>query len=244
MKIGRQGDGHLRVYLALLAIITIALLSLEMVTHSISQAQTQPLSARDLYYERTGPLPGLKCRVLLFERSNGYRAVQADSVFHTNEHMRLEIESNAVSYLYVLQQGSDSGWDILFPSADIRDNNNRLQPMRPVQVPRDEDFFFDQTPGEERLNIVLTLNPEPDRGRLLDMVRAQRNGAPRQDDVMRSLFKAISEKASVELLSRNLKVSRSGSSDSSPSEQNAIFVVSTSRNDWRVMSELVLHHVR
>jgi hypothetical protein len=116
--------------------------------------------------------------------------------------------------------------------------------MRPVQVPRDEDFFFDQTPGEERLNIVLTLNPEPDRGRLLDMVRAQRNGAPRQDDVMRSLFKAISEKASVELLSRNLKVSRSGSSDSSPSEQNAIFVVSTSRNDWRVMSELVLHHVR
>jgi hypothetical protein len=108
--------------------------------------------------------------------------------------------------------------------------------MRPAQVPRAEDFVFDQTPGQERLYIVLALRPEPDLERLLDLVRSRRQVEPR-DDAIRSLFLAISKDMSLELLSRNLKISRT-------STQNATYVVSTSQSDSRVISELVLNHAR
>ena len=125
--------------------------------------------------------PGLKCRVLLLDASGSYQPVSADSVFHTKDHIRVEFESNVLGYVYVLQHGSDSNWEILFPSTEVRDNNNRLQPIRPVQVPREEDFVFDQTPGQERLYIVLALKPEPDLERLLDLVRSRTQVEPRDD---------------------------------------------------------------
>ena len=236
MKIRPEGGEHFLGYVALLPLLAAALAPLPDVSGQAAQARRQGLSARDLYYERVDALPGLKCRVLLLDASGGYQPVSADSVFHTKDHIRVEFESNVLGYVYVLQHGSDSNWEILFPSAEARDNNNRLQPMRPVQVPREEDFVFDQTTGQERLYIVLALRPEPDLERLLDLVRSQRQFEPR-DDAIRSLFQAISRDISVELLSRNLKVRRTGT-------QSAIYVVSTSQDDSRVISELVLNHER
>jgi hypothetical protein len=237
MKIGTEGGERFLGYVALLPILAAALAPLPNVSEqAIAQAQRQALNARDLYYERVDVPPGLKCRVLLLDASGGYQAVSADSVFHTKDHIRVEFESNVLGYVYVLQHGSDSNWEILFPSAEVRDNNNRLQPMRPAQVPREEDFVFDQTPGQERLYVVLALRPEPDLERLLDLVRSRRQVEPR-DDAIRSLFLAISKDMSLELLSRNLKISRT-------STQNATYVVSTSHSDSRVISELVLNHAR
>jgi hypothetical protein len=170
--------------------------------------------------------------------------VKPDSIFHTNNPIRIELESNVPGYLYVMQQGSDSTWQVLFPSAEIHDDNNRLVAMRPVHVPRLQDFFFDETPGRERLFIVLARDPEPDLERLLKLVRAQRSGtaAAPPDDAMPSLFKSISTKMSGDLASRNLRVSRIDDQDPSPNARNALYVVNAEKSQGRVIAEVVLIH--
>jgi hypothetical protein len=208
--------------------------------------QADSVSARDLYIEKAEPLMGLKCRLLLRNASGSFLPVKPDSIFHTNDHIRLELESNAPGYLYVIQQGSDSTWQVLFPSVEIHDNNNRVVAMQPVEVPRSEDFFFDETPGKERLFIVLARDPEPDLERLLKLVRAQRSGtaAAQPDDAMPSLVKSISTKMSGDLASRNLRVSRIDDQDPSPNARNALYVVNAEKSEGRVIAEVVLIHER
>ena len=227
------------VYLSFLPCASTMLLA----PQAASQRTPQALNARDLYAEKIDPPPGLKSRILLRELSGGYRPVRMGSVFQTNDRIRLEFESNTFGYLYVLQQGSDSSWDVLFPSAEIRDNNNRLEPIHPVQLPRQEDFVFDHNPGQEKLYAVLSLNREPDLERLLNHDRAQRSKTTQPDDALPPLFKTISSKVSVDLASRNLKVYQNGPDDT-PEAQNAVYAVNARPHDGRVISELVLNHRR
>jgi hypothetical protein len=209
-------------------------------------AQPENVSARDLYLQSSGTLLGIKCRLLLRDGSGRFVAAGPDSVFHTSQHIRLEVETNVPGFLYVLQQGSDTTWQVLFPSAEIRDNNNRVAPAKAVMVPRTEDFFFDEVAGKEHLFLVLARAPEPDLERLLELVRsrAANQAAGRQDDAAPSLYKSLSVKMTGDLASRNLRTSKTGDQETDPLAQNAIYVVNTERSEARVVCEVVLTHER
>ena len=115
-------------------IIVVAIMPALIGARPACAGQADSVSARDLYIEKAEPLMGLKCRLLLQNASGSFLPVKPDSIFHTNDHIRLELESNAPGYLYVIQQGSDSTWQVLFPSVEIHDNNNRVVAMQPVEV--------------------------------------------------------------------------------------------------------------
>lgn len=242
MKIDKENDGRFLAYLAWLPIVAVLLLAARLEPQTISQTPPSPLNARDLFYERIDALPGLECSILLRDTQGGYRPVSIDSLFRTNDRIRLQFESNTAGFLYVLQQGSDSTWDILFPSADIRDNDNHMAPMRPVQFPSGQDFVFDPTPGQETLFVVLSLQEEPDLERLLDFVRSRHGSRTEQPDAA-SLVKAIFTELNAGLASRNLRVYRNNGGASSGVE-NAVYAVNTDVGEGRVISKLVLNHKR
>jgi Domain of unknown function (DUF4384) len=242
MKIDKENDARFLAYLAWLPVVAVLLLAARLEPQTISQTPPSPLNARDLFYERIDALPGLQCRILLRDTEGEYRPVSIDSLFRTNDRIRLAFESNTAGFLYVLQQGSDSTWDILFPSAEIRDNDNRIAPMRPVRVPREQDFIFDLTPGQETLFVVLSLHQEPDLERLLDFVRSPHGTATERQDAA-SLVKAIFTDLNAGLASRNLRVYRNNGGASSGVE-NAVYAVNTDVREGRVISKLVLNHKR
>lgn len=244
MKIATKTYASFSAYPLFPIAAAIALILLQTFPSAAAQERGPSLSARDLFLERADPPLGLRWRILLLNPPAGYQPVNAEAVFHTNEHVRFEIESNAAGYLYLLQQGSDLGWDVLFPSVEARDDNNRVEPMSPVQIPRRDDFFFDSNPGREQLYIVLALKPEPDLEHLLNLVRAQRRGTQQRDGTLPSVATAVSKMVRVELLSRNLKISRSADSDSSVNGQNAVYVVNAEPSGERVIAELSLNHER
>lgn len=233
-----MNTGTALLLLASLPILTVVLIEPLATSEPPAQGDTQAMSARDLYAERADPPPGLKCRVLMLDAAGDAAAIRPDAVFHSHDHIRLEFESNVPGYLYLLQRGSDTTWNVLFPSAELRDSN-RLQAGRPVEFPRDADFYFDETPGQERIYAVLALKPEPDLERLLNLVR---NGqtAGGGDGRLAELFQQISNAVSAELRSRNLRVS----TESAGGAQSATYAVNTAQGQARVILELVLKHER
>jgi Domain of unknown function (DUF4384) len=242
MKMDSDGDTGYLAYVAFLPIVLTLLLADRGRPQALAQAQPSPLSARDLYYEKIEPKPGLKYRILLRESESSLRAVPIDSLFKTNDRVRFEVESNTSGFVYLLQHGSDSSWDILFPSAEVRDNHNRLEPMHPVQIPREQDFVFDQTSGQERVFLVLSRSRETDLERLLNFVRGGSREVSPQGEAP-ALFKSISTEMSRALASRNLKVyqnSGGGSGDT----QYATYAIDADLHVGWVVLELVLNHQR
>ncbi len=230
-----MNNGTALLLLASLPILATILIE-PLATPEARQEDTQAMSARDLYAERADPPPGLKCRVLMLDAAGDFAPVRPDFIFHSRDHIRLEFESNVPGYLYLLQRGSDTTWNVLFPSAEIHDNSNRLQPGRPLEFPRDADFYFDETPGEERIYAVLALKPQPDLERLLNVVR---NGQMASGDGrLAELFEQISKTVSAELQSRNLRVS----TESAGGAQSATYAVNTAPGQERVILELALNH--
>jgi hypothetical protein len=205
---------------------------------TLVQAQPPSLTARDLYYEKVEPKPGLKYRILERESGGSLRAVPADSAFKTNDRIRFEIESNTPGFVYLLPQGSDSTWDVLFPSAEVRNSDNRLEPMHAVQIPREQDFIFDQISGQERVFVVLSPSRVTDLGRLLNLVSggdSPPGGAP-------ALFKSISTPMSRALASRNLKIYENNGAESG--DQYATYAINADLRESWVVFELVLNHNR
>ncbi|MGA7235662.1 MAG: DUF4384 domain-containing protein [Bryobacteraceae bacterium] len=241
--IDKDKDAGFVFYLALLPIVAALVLAPRLEPQPISQSLESTLNARDLYYEKSAPPPGLKWRILLRDAQGAYRSTSIDSLFQNNDRVRLEVESNTAGFLYLLQEGSDSTWDILFPSSEIRDNDNHLEPGRPVRIPRDQDFAFDQTPGQESLFVVLSPNQEPDLERLLNLVRSQ-DGKIAQKEEAPSLFKTISTEINAGLASRNLKVYQSSGADAPHDAQNAVYAVNTNLHEGRIISKLLLNHKR
>ena len=105
---------------------------------------------------------GLRYSIL---RRTGADSVEAgpDEVFHAGDRIRLRVETNSNGYLYIIHRGSSGIWKPLFPSAETAGGDNRVERGKPYDIPPGYVFTFDEQPGEERLFIVLTRQPEPSR---------------------------------------------------------------------------------
>jgi hypothetical protein len=102
--------------------------------------------------------------------SNGVaEPVGIHSVFHSGDRIRIGVEVNDSAYLYVISRGSSGTWSPLFPSKDVEDGSNRVEPGQTYQIPpgRGHVITFREPVGSERLFIVVSREPEQSLERLI-----------------------------------------------------------------------------
>ena len=73
----------------------------------------------------SGPL-GMRYSVLKRNAAGEYQEVDADTVFHSGDRIRLEAQANSTGYLYVVAQGSSGNWQVLFPSREVSNGSNQV----------------------------------------------------------------------------------------------------------------------
>lgn len=168
-------------------------------------------------------------------------------VFRSGDHIRMKLQANSNGYLYILNQDPLGGWTTLFPSADIVQNDNRVERGRVTEVPSGQNFEFDNVPGVEKLFIVFSRDREPDLDALIEsMKRAQPDR--KSDAASGRLLQArnripaseIDRLRSARLASRGIRVQPVRTS--SGAAENAVYVASGDQSSPRVVTEVVLRH--
>ncbi len=98
---------------------------------------------------------------LLLVRSRGDRGQPVDSErnFRKGDCVALELEANRSGYLYVLSKQSNGDWVPLFPTPELTDQSNRIDPGQIVRTPKRACFEIDDPPGTETLFVVLSRDP-------------------------------------------------------------------------------------
>lgn len=110
---------------------------------------------------------GLRYSVLKYGSDGAASEVDSDAIFHTGDRIRLRVRVNDPGYLYVAHKGSSGAWQILFPSREMDGGINEVSPGREYDVPGSTRLVFDETPGEERLFIILSRQPELQLDRII-----------------------------------------------------------------------------
>jgi hypothetical protein len=123
--------------------------------------------------------PPLALRYSLLKQNSGgeYIEVSPDTMFRSGDKIRVSIEANDASYLYIVQQGSSKAWNVLFPNGEIDDGSNHVERNRRYTIPAGGRFVFDEQAGTERIFIVLSRRPEPDLEKMIYDLSGK-SGAP------------------------------------------------------------------
>jgi len=87
------------------------------------------------------------------------QAVDPERNFHKGDCVAVELEANRSGYLYVLSKQSSGDWVPLFPTPELSDQSNGIDPGRIVRMPRRACFEIDDPPGTETLFVVLSRDP-------------------------------------------------------------------------------------
>jgi hypothetical protein len=117
---------------------------------------------------------------LLLVTSPGDRGQPADPArnFRKGDCVAVDLEANRSGYLYVLAKQSSGDWIPLFPTPELADQSNRIDPGQVIRTPKQTCFEIDDPPGTETLFVVLSRNPR-DIGELADSIKGP-GDTPRQ----------------------------------------------------------------
>jgi hypothetical protein len=74
------------------------------------------------------------------EDASGWRAMNPATVFAPTERLRFRITTNFSGFLYVMNQGTAGGYELLFPRADTG-SDNRVEAGKEYVVPATEGWF-------------------------------------------------------------------------------------------------------
>jgi len=98
---------------------------------------------------------------LLLVTARGSRGlpVAPDRNFRKGDCVAIELEANRSGYLYVLSKQSSGDWVPLFPTPELADQSNRIDPGQIVRTPNRGCFEIDDPPGAETLFVVLSRDP-------------------------------------------------------------------------------------
>ena len=199
-------------------------------------------------YKSRGPHPALGLRYAILKRTgDGQTEVAADTVFRAGNRIRLEIETNDDGYLYVVNRGSSGTWKVLFPSAEIKDGDNRIQHRARYEIPSGYTFTFDEQPGEEKLFIVLSRQPEPDLEGLIYSL-GQKSSAPAEAQKPKVLLASAAFSNDIvdklrNAYSRDLIVEKVDDEQAGPKTEKAVYAVNpTGSADSRVVADVALKH--
>lgn len=110
------------------------------------------------------PLAPLGVRYSVLKRVGPADLVEVDPgvTFRAGDQIRLRVEVNAPSHLYIIHRGSSGVWKPLFPSPQVSNGNNYIEPGRPYDIPHGYVFSFDEQAGEEKLFLVVSRQPQQD----------------------------------------------------------------------------------
>jgi hypothetical protein len=115
---------------------------------------------------------GLRYTLLLVAPSGGSgQPADPDGNFRKGDCVALNLESNRSGYLYVLAKQSNGDWMPLFPTPELSDQSNRIDPGQIIRTPKRTCFEIDDPPGTETLFLVLSRNPR-DIGELAESMKA------------------------------------------------------------------------
>jgi Domain of unknown function (DUF4384) len=199
-------------------------------------------------YKPTGPHPALGLRYTILKRAgDGQSEVNSDTEFHAGDRIRLAVEANDDGYLYVVNRGSSGTWKLLFPSAEIKGGDNRIQRRVRYEVPSGYTFTFDEQGGEEKLFLVLTRQPEPDLEGLIYSL-GQKTGTPASAEKPKTLLASAAFTDDVigklrNSYARDLIVERVDDEAAGPKQEKAVYAVNpTGSADSRVVADVTLKH--
>jgi hypothetical protein len=161
------------------------------------------------------------------------RDVNPDKTFFSGDRIRIAVQSNEAAYLYVVQEGSNGSWGPLYPEVA---GQHKLTPMSMVDIPPGTNFIFDNTPGTERLLVVLSRTPERDLDKLVDSLR---NG--RAQSMTAALSNPV-EKFRASIQSRNLRIEKRP--EVLARREEAVYVINEASGEagGRVVAEILLKH--
>jgi hypothetical protein len=103
---------------------------------------------------------GLRYTLLLVTaRGERGQPVAPERNFRKGECVAIEMEANRSGYLYVLSKQSSGDWVPLFPTPELSDQSNRIDPGEIVRTPKRSCFAVDDPPGIDTLFVVLSRDP-------------------------------------------------------------------------------------
>jgi hypothetical protein len=101
---------------------------------------------------------GIRYTLLLVNSGVG-EPVDPSRNFKKGDCVALQLEANRSGYLYVLAKESGGTWSPLFPTPELLNQDNRVDPGRAVRAPSESCFEIDDPPGAETLFVVLSREP-------------------------------------------------------------------------------------
>jgi hypothetical protein len=188
-----------------------------------------------------GPVLGLRYNLILI---SGGRSEPADSdrIFQQGECIALEFEANSSGYIYVLEKGSSGAWSPLLPSAEMPDEPNVLKARTPVRVPGNYCFEISGPPGEERVFVALSRNPE-DLYDLNQSIIKGAGGAVGSSLLAQNRLSDEVKRLESGLRDRDLKIKKIEKPENSSEPAHSVYVVNASTTSSnRVVAEIRIQH--
>jgi hypothetical protein len=195
---------------------------------------------------------GVRYNVLLVtdRQKKTRKAVDPDSSFRAGDCFAVELTPNRDGYLYVFNAASSGAWQPLLPSSQMPAQENFVRRGARMVIPSDHCFEFDNTPGVERLLVVIT-EREEDQKRLSDSIRNpapenQRPARPRESGTLLAggaLMRDLEMMRTGQLIGRDIKIAKVGTPQAEGEQPHAVYAVrnSTAPNE-RLMIEIPLRH--
>lgn len=193
---------------------------------------------------------GLRYSILKYDSANTPEETDAESTFHTGDRIRLRVSVNEPGYLYVAHKGSSGAWRMLFPSEDLDGGSNAVVPGRDYDLPGRTRLVFDETPGVERIFIILARSPEPEMDRII--YDLDQRGAPARESAPKTLIAEAripdSMLTGVRMAARDLVFEKVDTSRPAPPQaggrrETAVYVVNASgAKDARLVADIALNH--
>lgn len=189
---------------------------------------------------------------LLLVNKETDRAEPVDSLrtFKNGDCLALEFEANRSSYLYVMNRQSDGNWIPLFPSAEMQDQANSLDPGQKVRVPKGYCFEIGDPPGVETLLMVLSRDPR-DFAQLYEGIQgsSQPASSPQSSKPAETLVangqmvNSTIDQMSQKFGGRNLAIRRVSPQQASQEPPHAVYVVNASdRPSATLVSRIEIRH--
>ena len=197
---------------------------------------------------------GIRYSILKREGADSLE-VSPDAAFRSGDRIRLRVEANSDGFLYIIHRGSSGVWKPLFPSSEVAEGSNRVEKGKSYDIPSGYVFTFDEQPGQEKLFIVLSRQPEKDLEGLIyslsggpkpaepakppgGKVMLAQNMVNISDGVVDRLRKVYARDLIIEKVDETTPPATT-----TPAKEKAVYVVNPARSgDSRVVADVTLTH--
>ncbi len=145
-----------------------------------AQPSTPPVPHTTSQISVQAPL-GLRYSVLKKLPDGTYQEVSPDATFHQGDRIRISLMANQPGYLYVIERGSSGKWMPLYPARSATPDTaaaagNQLEPGKQYLIPGKGSWEFRGEPGQERLFVLLSREPDEHLDQTIAALRNTQDG--------------------------------------------------------------------